>query len=131
MLIYQEYSLDRYTQFPRGNVVKDTQDAILDDILLLENSNLDGILLIATCVSSTHQDRLIFMKGNVSPTWKLMDREYSFDRHTQFSNKNTVWDTQNCNLEGILIVITFVSSIQQYMPIYPKWMFLPLEDAKR
>jgi hypothetical protein len=48
--------------------VKDTQDAILDDILLLENSNLDGILLIATCVSSTHQYRLIFMKGNVSPT---------------------------------------------------------------
>jgi hypothetical protein len=36
----------------------------------------------------------------------LIDREYSFDRHTLFPKGNAVYDTEDSNLDVILLAVT-------------------------
>jgi hypothetical protein len=56
-----EYSFERYSQYAKGNTVKD-----------MEDSNLDGILIAATCVSSLQHYKPMLPKVNVSPTFEYV-----------------------------------------------------------
>jgi hypothetical protein len=57
------------------------------------------------------------------------NRLYSFDRQPQLSKKNIVENTEHSTLDSILLAVTCVSSVQQYMPVFPKKMLFPTENA--
>jgi hypothetical protein len=62
----------------------------------------------------------------------MADREYYFDKLTQFSKGNSVQDTHASHFDCICPGDTCVSSIQPYIGLFTvKWMILLFENVDR
>jgi hypothetical protein len=62
----------------------------------------------------------------------MRDREYVFDKHTQFSKGKIVLSTQDSNLHGIFLADTSVSSIFPYTPLWAiYWWNLGDQNPKK
>jgi hypothetical protein len=70
-------------------------------------------------------DGTIWNKQSISPLWKLIPREYTFQKLTQFLQGNNVLDAPASDKSGFLSGDTCVSSTQPNMPICRKHSLSP------